>query len=209
MWLHLVWRVLKCQATRAGSSWFRHLQRMPETQMLRSACHSVTSQTKQPWFLSLLLVRGTVSTNHKSQGLIWKYTSWNSSLSTHTERSLAEICFFFFWSFDKGDMEYEKYEKATPGRQGTSPGRTNYKSHGESHSFTVPWPLALQRETHTVGARRRDNGQWGSSDRTLGSSPNPALCFLFRTKDPIFPQLTPLPQPRASRVAHRLVFVHW
>lgn len=85
------WPVLKSQATKAASS---EDARDPDAKG-----QGITNETKQAWFPDLLSIRTTISIGHKSQGSIWKYTSWNSFLSTHVEHSLAEICFFFFFFF--------------------------------------------------------------------------------------------------------------
>lgn len=55
---------------RGSLFWLRHLQRMPETQMLRLACQRITNHTKQVWFLNPISRRTTISTGHESQAFI-------------------------------------------------------------------------------------------------------------------------------------------
>ena len=72
----------------------RHLQRTPETQMLRLACQRITNQTKEALLLSPVSGRTSISIGHVSQSFIKKCPSWNLLLSTQQEHPPAEICFF-------------------------------------------------------------------------------------------------------------------
>lgn len=113
MWLPLIWASVEISGHKEILLfWSRHLLMMPETEMLRLEYQRITNQTKQA--AQPTLDRTTIFTGHKSQGIIWKYASWNSFLSTNMERSPAEIMLFFghltkkTWSMSKRQRDTEK-----------------------------------------------------------------------------------------------------
>lgn len=149
---------------------------MLATEMLRLEYQRTTSQTKQAWFLNLLLIRATISIGHKSQGFIWKYASWNSFLSTNMKRSPAEICFFLvIWQRRHGVWARDK---ETQGKGKEQPQVRWMPEILESHSSMA---AAIAKGDPHGGSETWDKGQWGSQGQDSAILPKP--CFVLSLQD--------------------------
>lgn len=173
--------------------------------MVRLVCRRLTNQTKQA--CSLNPISRTLAASHKD--FMLKQPSWSSFVSTHREPSPAEVCSFLS-RLTKETWGTSKRQKDTGKSPGTSRGRMKYKSHGESpipSQLCGCWPCKGRPPWWEQGSGTMDDGAPGG--RTLGFSPNPALCFPSRMETPPPPRrqhrcLTPV----LAVVAHRLVNTH-
>lgn len=164
--------------------------------MVRLVCRRLTNQTKQA--CSLNPISRTLAASHKD--FMLKQPSWSSFVSTHREPSPAEVCSFLS-RLTKETWGTSKRQKDTGKSPGTSRGRMKYKSHGESpipSQLCGCWPCKGRPPWWEQGSGTMDDGAPGG--RTLGFSPNPALCFPSRMETPPPPPPSaPLPHSSASR----------
>lgn len=148
------------------------------TQTVRLACQRITNQTEQVW--------SPIQSPER-----WPQVTRISFRNSQVEKFIflnpygAFPCWntLFPRSFDKGEMGYEQETKGYRGKSRNIRGRMKYKSLGGSRSFTAPWRLPLQRETHMAGARRWHNGRWGSQGQDSGILPAPCFAFSLRDQD--------------------------